>query len=475
MSRLRKILASFVAVGGMVLSVGGARAGTSGDPTEPAFRGLYKELVETNTTLSAGSCTLAAERMAARLTAAGYPAADIHLFATPEHPREGGLVAVLHGRDPSAKAILLLAHIDVVEAKRADWTRDPFTLVEENGYFYGRGTSDDKAMAASFTDAMIRYRTEGYRPRRDIKLALTCGEETGGAFNGADWLATQHRDWIDAEFALNEGAGGLLDDHDRPIYLGIQAGEKVYQDFRLETTNPGGHSSRPVPDNAIYHLAAALTRLSAFDFPAQLSDTTRAYFSRTGGLIGGDSGAAMIALARDPTDRAAEAIVSRDPSWHSMLRTTCVATLLDGGHATNALPQRAGANVNCRILPGVSVETVRTTLASVIADPKVTVTPAGELSPTPPPPPLSARVLGPAERVAHDMWPGVPVIPTMSTGATDGRYLNARGIPTYGLSGMFAEPTHSGVHGLNERIAVKSLLDGRTYLYRVVKLYADAK
>ena len=449
MSRLRKILASFVAVGGMVLSVGGARAGTSGDPTEPAFRGLYKELVETNTTLSAGSCTLAAERMAARLTAAGYPAADIHLFATPEHPREGGLVAVLHGRDPSAKAILLLAHIDVVEAKRADWTRDPFTLVEENGYFYGRGTSDDKDMAASFTDAMIRYRTEGYRPRRDIKLALTCGEETGGAFNGADWLATQHRDWIDAEFALNEGAGGLLDDHDRPIYLGIQAGEKVYQDFRLETTNPGGHSSLPVPDNAIYHLAAALTRLSAFDFPAQLSDTTRAYFSRTGGLIGGDSGAAMIALARDPTDRAAEAIVSRDPSWHSMLRTTCVATLLDGGHATNALPQRAGANVNCRIFPGVSVETVRTTLASVIADPKVTVTPAGELSPTPPPPPLSARVLGPAERVAHDMWPGVPVIPTMSTGATDGRYLNARGIPTYGLSGMFAEPTHSGVHGLN--------------------------
>jgi len=413
------------------------------------FRALYKELVETNTSFPAGSCTLAAERVAARMKAAGFGDDQLHLIVPPDHPKDGNLVVIYPGRDPKAKAVLLLAHIDVVEAKRADWTRDPFTLVEENGYFYGRGTSDDKDMAASFTDAMIRYRTEGYRPRRDIKLALTCGEETGGAFNGADWLATQHRDWIDAEFALNEGAGGLLDDHDRPIYLGIQAGEKVYQDFRLETTNPGGHSSRPVPDNAIYHLAAALTRLSAFDFPAQLSDTTRAYFSRTGGLIGGDSGAAMIALARDPTDRAAEAIVSRDPSWHSMLRTTCVATLLDGGHATNALPQRAGANVNCRIFPGVSVETVRTTLASVIADPKVTVTPAGELSPTPPPPPLSARVLGPAERVAHDMWPGVPVIPTMSTGATDGRYLNARGIPTYGLSGMFAEPTHSGVHGLN--------------------------
>ena len=330
-------------------------------------------------------------------------------------------------------------------------------------------------MAASFTDAMIRFRQEGFHPRRDIKLALTCGEETTGAFNGADWLATQHKDWIDADFALNEGAGGLLDAHDRPVYLGIQAGEKVYQDFRLETTNPGGHSSRPTPDNAIYHLAAALTRLAAFDFPAQLSETTRAYFSRTGTLIGGESGAAMIALARDPTDKAAEAVVSRDPSWHSMLRTTCVATLLDGGHAANALPQRAGANVNCRIFPGVSVETVRSTLAAVIADPKVTVTPSGELSPTPPPPPLSAKVLGPAEKVAHDMWPGVPVIPTMSTGATDGRYLNANGIPTYGLSGMFAEPSRSGVHGLNERIAVKSLLDGRTYLYRVVKLYADAR
>ena len=464
-----------LALGGAVLSGGAASAAPAPDPTEPAFRALYKELVETNTTLSAGSCTLAAERMAAHLTEAGFPAADIHLFSTPDHPREGGLVAVLHGRDPKARAILLLAHIDVVEAKRADWTRDPFALIEENGYFYGRGTSDDKAMAASFTDAMVRYRKEGFRPRRDIKLALTCGEETGGAFNGANWLVTEHKDWIDADFALNEGAGGLLDANDKHIYLGIQAGEKVYQDFRLETTNPGGHSSRPVPDNAIYHLAAALTRLSAYDFPMQMSDTTRAYFSRTGALIGGESGAAMIALAKDPTDKAAEAIVSRDPSWHSMLRTTCVATLLDGGHATNALPQRAGANVNCRIFPGVSVDSVRATLTSVIADPKVTVTPSGELSPTPPPPPLSPAVLGPAERVAHDMWPGVPVIPAMSTGATDGRYLNAGGIPTYGLSGMFAEPSRSGVHGLNERIGVQALLDGRTYLYRVVKLYADAK
>jgi acetylornithine deacetylase/succinyl-diaminopimelate desuccinylase-like protein len=444
------------------------------DPTEPAFRALYKELVETNTTLSSGSCTLAAERMAARLSAAGYPASDIHLFSTPDHPREGGLVAVLPGRDPKAKAILLLAHIDVVEAKRADWTRDPFTLVEENGYFYGRGTSDDKAMAASFTDAMIRFRQEGYHPRRSIKLALTCGEETGGAFNGAQWLVSQHKDWIDAEFALNEGAGGLLSADDRHIYLGIQAGEKVYQDFRIETTNPGGHSSRPMPDNAIYRLAAALTRVGGYTFPVMMTDTTRAYFARTGALVGGESGAAMIALSKDPTEASAEAIVSRDPSWRSMLRTTCVATLLDGGHATNALPQRAGANINCRIFPGVPVETVRATLAQVIADPKVTVTTSGELSPTPPPPPLSPAILRPAEKVATELWPGVPVIPAMSTGATDGRYLNAGGIPTYGLSGMFSEPTRSGVHGLNERIGVTSLMEGRSYLYKVVRLYADA-
>jgi acetylornithine deacetylase/succinyl-diaminopimelate desuccinylase-like protein len=468
-------LRSLICAAAALAAASPALAQAPADPSEPAFRALYKELVETNTTASAGDCTLAAHRMAARLTAAGYPDSDVKVFTTPGHDKEGGLFAVLHGRDPKAKAVLLLAHIDVVEARRADWTRDPFTLVEAGGYFYGRGASDDKAMASVFTDSMIRYRQEGFKPRRDIKLALTCGEETEGVFNGAQWLTEQHKDWIDAEFALNEGAGGLLNAEGKPVYLGIQAGEKVYQDFRLETTNPGGHSSRPTPDNAIYHLAAGLTRLAAYDFPLQMTDTTRAYFARTGALIGGESGKAMVALAKDPTDKAAEAIVSRDPSWHSMLRTTCVATLLDGGHAPNALPQRAGANVNCRIFPGVSVPEVQAKLVEVIADPKISVTPVGELSPTPPPPPLTRQVMGPVETVAHEMWPGVPVIPTMSTGATDGRYLNAGGIPTYGLSGMFADPTNSGVHGLNERIRVKSLLDGRTFLYRVVKLYAEAK
>ncbi len=471
--RLTAALATAIALCGASFAL--AQSATP-DPTEPGFRALYKELVETNTTLSTGDCTLAAQRMAARLKSAGYADQDVKVFFTPDHPKEGGLVAVLHGRDPKAKAILLLAHIDVVEAKRADWTRDPFTLIEEGGYFYARGASDDKAMAASFTDVMVRYRQEGFKPRRDVKLALTCGEESGSAaFNGADWLVQNHKDWIDAAFALNEGAGGLMDASGKHIYLGIQAGEKVYQDFRLETTNPGGHSSRPVPDNAIYHLAGGLTRLASYDFPLQMTDTTRAYFSRTGALIGGETGAAMIALAKDPTDRAAEAIVSRDSSWHSMLRTTCVATMLDGGHATNALPQRAGANVNCRIFPGVSVASVKETLERVIADPKVSVTVSGELSPTPAPPPLSPAVLGPAEKVAHEMWGDIPIIPAMSTGATDSRFLNAGGIASYGLSGMFSEPTSSGVHGLNERIQVRALLEGREYLYRVVKIYSDAK
>jgi acetylornithine deacetylase/succinyl-diaminopimelate desuccinylase-like protein len=444
-------------------------------PDQAAFRGLYKELVETNTTLSAGSCTLAAERMAARLKAAGYPAADVEVFSTPEHPKEGGLLAVLHGSDPKAKAILLLAHIDVVEAKREDWTRDPFTLVEEGGYFYARGAADDKAMAASFTDNMIRYKQEGYRPKHDIKLALTCGEETLNAFNGADWLAKNRRAQIDAAFALNEGAGGRLDMQGKRLYLEIQAGEKVPQDYRFESTNPGGHSSRPVKNNAIYHLAGSLTRLMDYEFPVQFNDATRGYFARTAEMRPGEVGDAMRALLKDPTDAKAEAIVSRDPGWHSMLRTTCVATMLDGGHADNALPQRARAVVNCRIFPGVSVESVRQALVQAAGDAQVSVTTLGSESPANAPPPLTPEIMGPLKTLVDEMWPGTPILPTMSTGATDGRYLIAVGIPTYGLSGMFSDPQPNGVHGLNERIAVKSLYEGRDFLYRMVKAYAGGK
>ncbi len=469
------IVRQFIGFAVAAVFLAGAGVAAPIRPDQVAFRGLYKELVETNTALSVGSCTLAAERMATRLKAAGFGDADIMLFSVPDHAREGGLVATLHGSDPRAKAILLLAHIDVVEAKREDWSRDPFTLVEENGYFYGRGASDDKAHAAIFTDTMIRLRQAGFKPRRNLKLALTCGEETGGAFNGAEWLVKNHKDWIDAEFALNEGSVGIRDKDGKPVSLGMQAGEKVYQDFRIEATNTGGHSSRPRPDNAIYSLAAALVRVGQYEFPVQFSDTTRAYFTATAKLSGGEAGAAMLRLIADPQDAQANAMVSRDATFHSMLRTTCVATRLDGGHANNALAQRAGANINCRMFPGDPIENVRSQLVKAIADPSISVAPTGEISPTPPPPPLTPLVYGTARDVAAKHFPGVPMLPAMTTGATDGRFLNAGGIPTYGVPGRFSDPDGNGVHGLNERKSVDGLYAERDYLFDLIKRYIDAK
>ncbi|MBV9930687.1 MAG: M20/M25/M40 family metallo-hydrolase [Alphaproteobacteria bacterium] len=441
---------------------------------EAAFRATYKELVETNTTLSAGSCTLAAERMAARLRAAGFPASDLHLIVAPGHPKEGNLVAVLPGRDPAAKAILLLAHIDVVEANRADWERDPFTLVEENGFFYARGASDDKAQAAVWVDTLARMKREGYRPRRTIKMALTCGEETAGAYNGAEWLAAHERALIDAEFALNEGAGGLIDKAGKPVILNIQAGEKFPQNYRFEVVNPGGHSARPVKENAIYRLSDALIKLRAYDFPIESNEATRGYFAAMARLTEGPAGQAMAAFAANPSDAAAAAtIAAANPSWNGILHTTCVATMLEGGHATNALPQRARANVNCRIFPGTSVEQVRQALERVVGDDKVQITTLETRSKVSPPPPLTDRVVGPARQLAQEMWPGVPFVPVMSAGATDASFLTPVGIPTYGLSGFFSDAEGSHAHGLNERMGVKSLLDGRRYLYRLVRLYAD--
>jgi acetylornithine deacetylase/succinyl-diaminopimelate desuccinylase-like protein len=443
-------------------------------PDQVVFRSLYKELVETNTAASTGSCNLAAERMAARLKAAGYADADIRLFpGSAERPQDGGLVATLAGSDPKAKAILLLSHLDVVEAKRADWERDPFAFIEEGGWFYGRGVSDDKAHGAIFTDAMIRLK-QGKPPKRTVKLALTCGEE-GGPWNSAKWLVDNHRDWIDAEFALNEGGGGKADASGKPVSLAFQAGEKVYQDFILETRNPGGHSSRPRPDNAIYELAAGLVNLSRNDFPVILSDTTRAYFTEMARISDADTAAAIKALLANPADAAANAIVSKDPGWHSTLRTTCVATMLDAGHARNALPQRAQANVNCRMFPGESVEKVRGQIAERLGDPTITVTPRASENPaTPaPPPPLSPLVYGTAVTLAAKHFPGIPLIPTMSTGATDGRYLNANGIPTYGMPGRFGMPDGNGVHGLNERISVAGVMKERDYLFDLISAYAN--
>jgi acetylornithine deacetylase/succinyl-diaminopimelate desuccinylase-like protein len=444
-------------------------------PDQSEFRGIYKELVETNTTLSAGSCTLAAERMAARLKAAGYADDDIHLFSVPEHPKDGGLVATLAGSNRKVKAILLLAHLDVVEAKRQDWARDPFVLVEENGYFYGRGSSDDKAQAAIFTDTLIRLKKAGTKLRRPLKLALTCGEESDGAFNGASWLANEHREWVDAQFALNEGSVGVRDANGKRVSLGFQAGEKVYQDFLVEARNPGGHSSLPRPDNAIYSLAAALVRIGQYEFPVQFSDTTRAYFTETAKLIGSEQGAAMMRLIADPNDREANAIVSKNPVYHSMLRTTCVATLIEGGHASNALAQRATANVNCRMFPGDPIENVRARLVKAAADPSVTIVTTGEVGPTLPAPPLTPWIYDTAKRVAEKHFPGVPMLPGMTTGATDGPALNAVGIPTYGVPGRFSDPDGDGVHGLNERKSVEGLYEERDYLFDLIQVYLNSK
>jgi len=457
-----------------------SKTATSSAATEGDFRDLYKELVETNTTASSGSCTLAAERMANRLEAAGYPDEDFHPFAVPEHPKDGGLVFIAPGRDPKAKAILLLAHIDVVEAKREDWTRDPFKLVEENGYFYARGAIDDKAEAAIWVDTLIRYRKENFHPRRTLKLALTCGEEGGGQFNGAEWLTQNQRDLIDAEFALNEGAFGELDAQGNRVALEIQAGEKLSQNFQLEVTNTGGHSSRPLKNNAIYHLAGALKRIEPYEFPAQFTDGNRGYFTGMAKIEAakGETGIAnaMNALVKDPNDAAAIALVSsKDPTWNATLRTTCVATMLNAGHATNALPQRADANINCRIFPGVSAESVRQKLEELANDPEVKVTALGQTEHSSPPPPLTPAVMAPFNKLAMQFWPGLPVVPILQPGATDGRYLNAAGIPTYGIEPLFAGPDLGHIHGLNEYVGVKSLMEARDFLYQLVKVYADQK
>jgi acetylornithine deacetylase/succinyl-diaminopimelate desuccinylase-like protein len=446
-------------------------------PDQAAFRGLYKELVETNTTLSAGNCTEAAGKMAARLKAAGYTDAQLTPFSVPEHPKEGGLVAVLPGSDPKARPILLLAHIDVVEARREDWVRDPFTLVEEAGYFYARGADDDKAMAAVWTDTMVRLKQQAAKPRRTIKLALTCGEETSGAFNGAEWLAKNRRDLIDAEFALNEGGGGKTDgkglsEGGRLVSLSVQVGEKAYQDFTLTVTNPGGHSSQPVPDNAITRLAAALIKVHQYEFPMEFNDVTRTYFARFGKLRGGEAGAAMVALAANPADHAAEAVVNGEKALHSLLRTTCVPTLVAAGHALNALPQRATANVNCRIFPTHTSAETQAALVAAIGDAQVSVVPRQTDKPIAKVPPLDPKVIGPMETLAAKYFPGVPVIPSMSTGATDGVYTGSAGIPTYGVPGMWGNPDGNGTHGLNERIEVRSVMTGRDYLYDLVRAYA---
>jgi acetylornithine deacetylase/succinyl-diaminopimelate desuccinylase-like protein len=441
-------------------------------PDQQTFRALYQELVETDTSITTGSCTALAAKVAARFKAAGFADDQITLFSTADHPKEGGLVVVYPGASTTMKPMLLLGHIDVVVAKREDWTRDPYKLVEENGYFYGRGTSDMKAMDAIWIDSLIRLHQQNYKPKRTIKLALTCGEETSWAFNGAGWLAQNRPDLISAEFALNEGGGGRSDGHGKLVIATLHVGEKTAINYRIEATNPGGHSSAPIKDNAIYELADALTKIRAYDFPVMMTDTTRGYFRTAGKARGDDMGRAMIAVADDPGNKAALAMVDADKSYHSMLRTTCVATLLDGGHANNALPQRAGANINCRIFPGVSPDAVRDQLAAVIADPRMTVTQTDSRGPVAKPPPLNPAIVQPAEKLLAKYYPGVPLAPVMSTGATDGIFLEAIGIPVYGPPGLYGDPDGNGVHGLNERAITKAVYTGRDYLFELIKAYA---
>ncbi|MEO5567486.1 MAG: M20/M25/M40 family metallo-hydrolase [Gemmatimonadaceae bacterium] len=448
---------------GLVVMAAPAAAQLKGHATrwDSVAHDLLKELVEINTTESAGSTALAAKAMAARLRAAGFPDSDVVVLENA--PRKGNLVARLRARNPVRKPLLLLSHIDVVEAKPEDWTLPPFQFIEKDSVFYGRGTADNKDDTAIHLAIILRLRAENVALDRDIIVAATADEEGGGA-NGVTWLIANHRPLIDAEYGFNEGGGGRVRDG-KKLSHDIQLAEKKVLNFRLTSTNPGGHSSRPVKDNAITHLADALVKVGAYDFPVHLNDVTRAYFAQSAAIVSPDMGAAMRALVANPGDAAAATMVATDPSYNSQMRTTCVATMLAGGHASNALPQSATATVNCRILPDESREYVQGLLEKAIDNPKVTVAATGGLRNTviiPLPAELRAQI----ERTTNAMWPGVAVIPTMGTGATDGSRLRNAGIPTFGVAGQFYGD--SNAHGMNERIPQQAFYESLEYMYRLV-------
>src|SRR5271157_976405 len=445
------------------------------DPgTRQLARDIFKQLIEINTTDSVGSTTVAAEAMAQRLRDAGFPASDVVVLGP--NPRKGNTVARLHGTG-AHPPVLLIGHLDVVEARRSDWSTDPFQFIEKDGYYYGRGTQDMKSDDAIWVTEFIRLKREGFQPDRDLILALTADEE-GGQSNGIDWLIKNHRDLIDAEFVLNADGGGVDTENGKPLIVSMDASEKLYADFQLTVTNPGGHSSLPVPDNAIYHLADALVRLEHFQFPLELNDVTRAYFERMASVETGQEAADMRAILNSPADPAAAARLSLDPLQNSTLHTTCVATRLEAGHANNALPQSARANVNCRILPGHTREEIRQTLIRIFDDPKVEVSYVDNsgrvLDSAPnaqalPPVKLRPDVMQTLDKVAGEMWPGTPVVPTMATGASDGVYTNAAGMPTYGISGVAIDMNDVRAHGRDERLRVESFYQGVDFYYRYLK------
>ncbi len=430
---------------------------------------IYREIIEIQSGYTTGATTPVAEAAAKYLRAAGFTDSD--MFIGGAIPTKANLVVRYRGTG-KLKPILLLAHTDVVEARREDWTLDPFTFTEKDGYYYGRGTADDKAQVAVWLANLIRYKREGYRPDRDIIVALTADEEGGGPYNGVDWLIKHHRDLIEAELCLNEGGSGMIVQGKR-ISNQLQAAEKWYLDLRLEARNKGGHSSMPVLDNAIYHLAGALVRLSQFGFPLKTNEVTRAYFS---GMAKLDTTGAAADLSKAAENDAAaiQRVAEISPLWNSMLRTTCVATMLEGGHARNALPQLAAANVNCRVQPDEPVDSVIGTLKKVIADDQVviSVTKQEENAPSSS---LRPDLLHAMARLTDTMWPGVVVLPTMSTGATDGRLLRLAGIPTYGVQGFFRERDDNRSHGRDERMLITSFYEGQTFLYELVKILSTAQ
>ena len=449
------------------------------DDTRRLSRDIFRELIEINTTDSVGSTTLAAEAMAKRLKDAGFPASDIQLLGP--NDRKGNMVARLHGAG-AQKPVLIIGHLDVVEARRSDWTTDPFQFVEKDGYFYGRGTQDMKVNDAILVTTFIRLWREQFRPDRDLILALTADEE-GGKSNGVDWLLKNHRGLVDAAFVLNADGGGVTTEHGKPVNVDLEASEKQYADFELTALNPGGHSSLPTPDNAIYHISDALSRLEHTPFPVELNGVTRTYFERRAPLEDAQTKADMNAILHNPPDAAAVARLSKDARYNSMMRTTCVATRLSAGHANNALPQTAQAIVNCRILPGHSpAETLRA-LTRVFDDTKVAVRYIGAIGeaadapnsqgfPTILPP---QEVLRPLEQVSAEMWPGAPVIPEMETGASDSIYTVAAGMPSYGINGVGIDQDDIRAHGKDERVRITAFYQGVDFYYRFLKAMTGGK
>ncbi|HKN24359.1 MAG TPA: M20/M25/M40 family metallo-hydrolase [Candidatus Acidoferrum sp.] len=442
-------------------------------PASPEARAILKQLIEINTTESAGSVTKAAESMAKRLLDAGFPQKDV-IVAGPDE-RKKNLVVRLRGTGQRAP-ILFIGHLDVVEARREDWSMDPFQFIEQDGNFYGRGTRDMKAGDAILVMAFLRLKREAYQPDRDLILALTADEETGDS-NGVDWLLKEHKDWIDAQYCINLDGGEFERLNGARLLAGLQASEKVYSDYQFEATSSGGHSSVPGPDNAIYELAAALSKLEKFSFPVKLNEVTRGYFLQSANFASGTLAADLRGTAQQPPNPSSIQHLSAIPYYNALLRTTCVATMLAGGHAPNALPQSARATVNCRIFPGEDPEEVRKTLERIVADPHVKVTPVpqktagGRLIPivAVPPSALVPELTDALERTLSTMWSGMQIVPTMSTGATDGKYLRIAGIPTFGIACMFFDMEDDRSHGRDERVGVQDFYDGVEFGYRFMK------